>query len=140
MSNNTQQSTRENLEIVILALKEIISIHEEMRKSFRKPLPFFEFQKKFYENSHTICLYFIFWEQNISLQCLTRCAKSIILYKPKFFIDNKKITIKEVRELLKEFKTLLASNKDLKELIIFSRERTYYTNSLNKTTNIIKSL
>jgi len=82
-------------------VESIIQLHEKMRKSYFWNSPSHAHERRYYEKKNSSEFNFI--SENgipINLKCITKCSCKNIYYKSEFFIDNKKVTIREVKKLI----------------------------------------
>jgi hypothetical protein len=80
----------------------IIQLHEKMSKSFFWKPPLTANKRRYFEDINSYQFNFSENGDSINLECRTKCSSKHIYYKGEFFINNEKVTIKEVKKLLKE--------------------------------------
>lgn len=79
---------------------ELIKLHNYMQGSYFWMCPKQADSKRWYEKNYSLTVEGIFNNKKISLNCKTDCSHSIVYYKGTFFIDGKKVTIREVKKLI----------------------------------------
>lgn len=81
-------------------ISEIIQLHNKMQNSYFWIAPRPESSRRWLEQNGSLLVEGYFNNKKISLQCETVCTYRNVFYKGKFFIDGKKVTIREVKKLL----------------------------------------
>jgi tRNA1(Val) A37 N6-methylase TrmN6 len=82
-------------------IQNIINLHEKMSKSYFWNPPYSANKRRYFEDINSLKCNFI--SENgisINLECRTKCSAKHIYYKGEFYINNEKVTIREIKKLL----------------------------------------
>lgn len=90
-----------------LELRKLLNHHHKMKKYFFWTAPTDIAERMAYEKINSIFMHFTYEKRDVDLKCMTFCSWNRIFYTTKFYINEKKITIREVRKLWWEIRNTL---------------------------------
>ena len=88
-------------------LESMIELHESMKNSYFWSPPSSSAQRRLFENQRTAANIFYFFGSQIGVAITTRCSCKNIYYNGNFYLNDVKVNVSKVKNIINAIKTIV---------------------------------